>query len=324
MPTPEPVEADSDATTRNGAFEPEDDSEGPATPPPHAADDAVTTADSTSEGSETDQNTGRDAPATPSRADLLPSPFIVLLVGVTALAGWFSWTRAELDWGGDGSTVYLPFVFVLAGWVVSLALHEFAHAALAYRFGDRSLRGSGYLRLNPFGFRELFANLLLPAVIPILGGIGMTGPASYIDHTAVTSRRGRALVALAGPATSLLIAAALAVTIGVLVPADSVTDNWALAGLMFLCHLNLTAALISLLPVPGLDAFDAVAPYLSQRVARRGRAFALFGVIAVFGVLWFPYVNTALFELMHHLFALVGLPQIDVGFGRLVFQFWGL
>ncbi|MBB4929858.1 Zn-dependent protease [Lipingzhangella halophila] len=342
MPTPEPVEADPSADSnadRNGALDPTE-SESRTTPAPGVgAPDSTggTAGEALQDGTDTpadppDSGDAPEAAATaaepgsdaPSRTDLLPSPLIVLLLGITGLAGWLSWTRAELDWGSDGSTVYLPFVFVLSGWIVSVALHEFAHAALAYRFGDRALRGSGYLRLNPFRFRELFANLVLPVAFPILGAIGLTGPASYLDHTAVPGRGRRTLVALAGPATSLLLAAILAGVVSTLIEPEARTNNWALAGLMYLCYLNLTTALVSLLPVPGLDGFDAVAPYLPERAVRRGRAVALFGVIAVFGVLWFPQVNTAFIGLMLHVLALAGFPQIDVNLGMVVFQFWGL
>ncbi|RNL78190.1 site-2 protease family protein [Halostreptopolyspora alba] len=308
MPTPEPVEADAnDSADRNGAPDPTKPEE-----------------DAAPEGADAPEPAHADGGAPSRAAEAMPSPLIVLLLGVTGLAGWLSWTRAELDWGGNPDTVYLPFVFVLSGWIVSVALHEFAHAALAYGFGDRALRGSGYLRLNPFGFRDRFANLVLPVVFCVLGGIGLTGPAGYLDHAAVGGRFRRSLVALAGPAVSLLIAAALAGVLGVLVEPEARTNNWALAGMMYLCHLNLVTALVSLLPIPGLDGFDAVSPYLPEHAARRGRALGLFGVIAVFGVLWLPYVNAAFFGLVLEVFSLAGFPQIDINFGRVVFQFWGI
>ncbi|QBI52572.1 site-2 protease family protein [Streptomonospora litoralis] len=255
-------------------------------------------------------------------ADLLPSPVFVLLLGIAGLAGWFSWTRAEVGWTGDDSTVYLPFVFILAGWVVSVCLHEFGHAALAYRFGDRALRGGGYLRLNPFRFSELFSSLLMPAAFLLLGGIGLTGPATYLDPDAVPSRSRRSLIAAAGIAVNLVLAAAAAAAVAVLVPAGMFTDNWMLGGLMYLCYLNLTAALLNMLPLPGLDGFGVLAPYLPGSAAQTARRWGVFGVIAVFAVLWVPQVNVAVPGLMTDLFAAVGLVQMDVGFGEVLLRFW--
>src|SRR5262245_38736576 len=47
------------------------------------------------------------------------------------------------------------FPFVLAGWVVSLCLHEFGHALAAFVCGDRSVRDKGYLTLDPLHYTDL-------------------------------------------------------------------------------------------------------------------------------------------------------------------------
>ncbi|MFC4560491.1 site-2 protease family protein [Nocardiopsis mangrovi] len=297
MSTPEPTD-------------PDDTRAGDGAPASALAQEGTGTADA-----------GAGAASGPGRADLLPSPVFVLLLGLTGLAGWFSWTRAEVDWTGDDSTVYLPFVFILLGWIVSLALHEFGHALVAYRFGDRSVRGGGYLRLNPFAYRGLFAGLLMPVAFLILGGVGLPGPAPH-DPSAVRGRAGRSLAALAGIAVNLVLAAALTAVVTVLVPADMFTDNWMLVGLMYLSYLNLTAALLNVLPVPGLDGFAALAPYLPERVADLARTWGLFGVIALFAVLWLPQVNLAFLNAMLGLFGALGLPQMDIGFGEILFRFW--
>ncbi|MUL39812.1 site-2 protease family protein [Streptomonospora sp. PA3] len=295
-------------------------------PEPTDRDHAAAPRSAEDTGTRPDEAAGPDGAAPQARAasaaDLLPSPVFVLLLGLGGLAGWFSWTRAEVQWTGDDATAYVPFVFILAGWIVSLALHEFGHAAVAYRFGDRSLRGSGYLRLNPFRFGELFANLLMPVAFLLLGGIGLPGPASYLDPAAVPSRARRSLIAAAGIAVNLVLAAAAAAAVVILVPAGMFTDNWMLGGLMYLCYLNLTAALVNVLPIPGLDGFGVLAPYLPGTVAERVRPWALFGVIAVFAVLWVPQVNVRLPTLAAELFVALGMPQIDVGFGEVLLRFW--
>ncbi|NYE45698.1 Zn-dependent protease [Spinactinospora alkalitolerans] len=262
-----------------------------------------------------------EAPRAASRLDLLPSPVFVLILGLTGIAGWLSWTRGEEAWF-DGGTVYAPFVLILGAWIVSITLHEYVHSVLAYRFGDRALRGSGYLRLNPFGFRELFAGLLMPVAFLVLGGFGMTGPALHLDRSAVGSRAGRSLIALAGPVLNLVLALALVLVVNALIPEGSATNNWLIVGLMYVCFLNVTAALINLLPVPGTDGFDAIAPYLPEKAAGLARSAGIFGVIAVFAVLWLPGVHTAFLDLMYTLLGLVGLNETYIGFGQLLFQFW--
>ncbi|MGI5120314.1 site-2 protease family protein [Marinactinospora thermotolerans] len=259
----------------------------------------------------------------PSRSivDVLPSPVFVLLVGLTALAGWLSWTRGEEDWF-TGSQVYAPFVFILGGWIVSIAVHEFAHAALAYALGERSLRGSARLRLNPFAYRDGFAGWVLPLVYLFFGGFGLTGPAVHPERPAVTGRVRRSVIALGGIAANLLIAVVLAVVVKALIPEGSVTNNWMIVGLIYLCFLNVTSALVNVLPIPGLDGFDAIAPYLPGRLGRRSLTTAVFGSVVVFAILWFPQVNTVFLNAVHALLGLVGMNEEYFAFGDLLFRFW--
>lgn len=259
-------------------------------------------------------------------ADFLPSPFFVLLLGLTGIAGWLSWRAAEVEWTGDPTVrPLLPPLAIILAWLIVLALHEYAHALPAYRSGDRALRGSGYLRLNPFGFRDLFAGAVLPTAYLVLGGFGMTGPATYVDRSAVGSRARRFLIALAGPLATLLVAAALVVVVSLLVPAGQDTDNWAIAAMAFVSYAAFTAAVINLLPLPGLDGFDALAPFLPEQWVERAEGMRLFGSIAVFAVLWFPVVNAPFTDAMEHLLNLLTPNPLYNGFifhGLLLLEFW--
>ncbi|MFC7326811.1 site-2 protease family protein [Marinactinospora rubrisoli] len=293
----------------------------PGEPAETGAADAVQTSGQPDGGAAAGDGADRSGSRDAGRWAFAPSPMFVLLLGITGLAGWFSWTRAEENWS-DGNVVYAPFVLILGAWIVTVALHEFAHAVLAYRFGDRALRGSGYLRLNPFRYRELFAGLLLPVVYLVLGGFGMTGPAVHLDRAAVRGRARRSLVALAGIVANLLLAVALGLVVGALVPTGAVTNNYLLVGLMYVSFLAMTAALVNLLPVPGTDGFDVIAPFLPEKLARQGHTAGVFGSIAVFAVLWFPPVHTAFLDLMYRVMELVGPNRDYIGFGQLLFQFW--
>ena len=65
-------------------------------------------------------------------------PFFLALVGVTAASGALLWT--------DLVPRFVPLwtlAFVIGGWVISLCVHEFGHAVVAYLGGDRSVVGAG-------------------------------------------------------------------------------------------------------------------------------------------------------------------------------------
>ncbi|MEV2274192.1 site-2 protease family protein [Nocardiopsis sp. NPDC049922] len=259
--------------------------------------------------------------------DFLPSPVFVLLLGLVGFAGWLSWEAVELDWAAEDTTVtpLIPPVLIVLGWIVSATVHEFGHALAAYLAGDRSLRGSGYLRLNPFAFRELFGGVVLPVAYLCLGGMGLTGPPTYVKWDRI-SRPGRVLVALAGPLASLLVAAALTVTVSILVPPGNDTTNWAIAAMAFLSLANLTAAVVNLLPVPGLDAFEPLAPALPGKAASALRTNALYCSIAVFALLWLPFVNGPFLNAFYWFYDVVLPNPVYPGMvfhGQLLLQFWG-
>ncbi|MFI6574572.1 site-2 protease family protein [Nocardiopsis sp. NPDC050513] len=258
--------------------------------------------------------------------DFLPSPVFVLLLGLAAFAGWLSWEAVELDWAAEDASVtpLIPPLLIVLGWIVSATVHEFGHALAAYLAGDRSLRGSGYLRLNPFAFREVFGGAVLPLAYLCLGGLGLTGPPAYVKWDRI-SGPGRVLVALAGPLASLLLAAALTVTVSVLVPPGNDTTNWAIAALAFLSLANLTAAVVNLLPVPGLDAFEPLAPALPAKTASALRTNALYCSIAVFALLWLPLVNEPFLNAFYWFYDAVLPNPVYPGMvfhGQLLLQFW--
>ena len=100
------------------------------------------------------------------------------------------------------------FIFVIAGWLVSLCLHEFGHAYTAWRFGDHDVEVRGYLTLNPLKYSQPAAVARTAALFIALGGIGLPGGAVYVRTSWMTKRQ-RTLVSLAGPFTNLVLAIVL-------------------------------------------------------------------------------------------------------------------
>ena len=134
-----------------------------------------------------------------------PSPIFLAIVGVTVLGAGLAY------WVGDdvGPLAYgAVFVLVIAGWVVSLCLHEFGHAFTAWRFGDRDVALRGYLNMDPRRYVSPVWSILVPIAITAIGGIGLPGAAVYVRTSYMTTRQGT-LVSLAGPAANLVLAVLL-------------------------------------------------------------------------------------------------------------------
>ena len=74
------------------------------------------------------------------------SPVFLGIVAVMAVSGWAVWTSYAASRG------LAVFLFVTAAWVVSLCLHEYAHARTALHGGDITVGAKGYLTLNPLKY----------------------------------------------------------------------------------------------------------------------------------------------------------------------------
>ena len=154
---------------------------------------------------------------------------------------------------------YLVFPFVLAGWLISLCLHEFGHAIIAYRSGDRSVLANGYLTLDPLRYTDLQFSIFWPLVYLAIGGVGLPGGAVYLNKHMIRSPADRSLVSAAGPFATLTVFVLLLV---ILRATEGTISAPFYAGLAFLAFLQLTALVLNLLPVPGLDGWGVIEPWL--------------------------------------------------------------
>ena len=239
--------------------------------------------------------------------------FLLLLVVFAVVGGPLA--------AGDVSSGALVFVFVVAGWILSLCLHEFGHAYIAFQGGDRSVKDRGYLTLDPVRYTDPLTSIILPAAIVAMGGIGFPGGAVYIHRQAIRTPLWRAGMSFAGPAMTgvSLVLFALPFLLGLIDTAPAAFRG----ALAFLCYLQATALLFNLLPVPGLDGFGIIEGFLSDRTlvaiepVRRYAIFALFFVI-----LAAPWLISPLFEAARAIVEGLGVDVRWMADGYRMFQFW--
>jgi Zn-dependent protease len=247
------------------------------------------------------------------RGAIRPSPIFLGLVALFVTGGVMAWN----DFGNQSLNIFL---FVVAGWLVSLSLHEFAHALFAYRAGDTSEIARGYLRLNLLKYTHPILSVVLPVIFLLLGGIGLPGGAVYVDRHSVRTRMGDSLISAAGPAVNVLFTIALTLPFWFGVTGESHTEFW--GGLAFLAFLQLTASLLNLLPIPGLDGGNMLRPWLSYEWGRRFDVVAPFGMLALFLLIFEPRVNRIFFDVVYGISDGIGLPSWLVGVGSDLLVFW--
>jgi Zn-dependent protease len=255
-------------------------------------------------------------PAQPAIGRFFPSLNFLMIVFVAIASG----TLACFNYYPRSPLI---FVFVMSAWLVSLCLHEFGHAVVAYWGGDTSVETRGYLSLDPLRYVQPWLSLLLPMLFVAIGGFGFPGGAVYIDHRRLRSRGIESLVSVAGPAATLLCFALLALPFWLGLQLRFSQDFW--GAIAFLAFLQITALVLNLLPLPGLDGFGIVAPFLPASLRTQATALAsLAGVVLIGLFILVPAFNQFFFGVVDWLVRVAGIDPTLVHWGQVLFRFWAL
>ncbi|BBX32045.1 peptidase, M50B family protein [Mycolicibacterium mageritense DSM 44476 = CIP 104973] len=251
----------------------------------------------------------------PLHQSVRPSPVFLAVVALTAAGGVIAWLAADtvkpLSYVG-------VFILVIAGWLVSLCLHEFGHAYTAWKFGDHDVAVRGYLTLNPLKYSHPMLSLGLPVLFIALGGIGFPGGAVYVRTWGMTARQ-KTLVSLAGPAANLVLGVVLLVATRLFYDAAHGVF-W--SGLAFLGFLQITALVLNLLPIPGLDGYGALEPHLSPDTQRALEPVKQWGFLILLVLLIAPALNRWFFGAIYSICDLSGVSPYLVQIGGQLTRFW--
>lgn len=173
--------------------------------------------------------------------------------------------------------------------ILAITLHEAAHGWAASRLGDPTARLMGRVTLNPIAHIDVFGTLILPAMLllfkaPFLFGYAKPVPVNFSRLN--NPRRDMALVAIAGPASNILLALIAALLFHAVDFAPESAEAWLVENLRNLFLLNLVLAVFNMLPIPPLDGGRILVSLLPDRLAWRVARLERAGLFIVIGVLF--------------------------------------
>jgi Zn-dependent protease len=180
-------------------------------------------------------------------------------------------------------------LLALLAFVVSVSVHEYGHALVADRLGDRLPRQQGRLTLSPLAHVDLVGTIIMPLVGALLpGGFPLiawgkpvqTIPRNYTDK--LPRHVGHMLVALAGPVMNLLLALVASIVFVALGKAGKLSPALAEVLVRYLIALNLVLMFFNLIPLPPLDGAAVLGGLLPESLQVIPRTLQKYGTILFF------------------------------------------
>jgi Zn-dependent protease len=181
--------------------------------------------------------------------------------------------------------LYLPVL------LLSLTVHEFAHAWAARRLGDDTAERMGRLTLNPLAHADPLGTFLLPLIAPFGWAKPVpVNPARF--RPGVHMGRGMMVTSLAGPFANILLAIASTVALGLLLrvaPDFAERVGGFRAFLAITIQMNVVLAVFNLIPIPPLDGSRIVDAFLPTRFRPQWEAFSRFSPFLLLALVFFGW-----------------------------------
>jgi Zn-dependent protease len=170
-------------------------------------------------------------------------------------------------------------VTFMPAFLLALVVHEYAHAWMAYRWGDQTSEWSGRLTLNPVAHMDPFGTIAFPLLSIVMGSsifFGWAKPVPIDPSRFRNYRKGLFWVSFAGPLSNILLGfftAFALVGFRILVPQGVGLREFGDASLQGLLLINFALAIFNLIPIPPLDGSNIVMSFLNHSAARKFAEF---------------------------------------------------
>jgi Zn-dependent protease len=172
--------------------------------------------------------------------------------------------------------------------VIAITFHEAAHGFVAYRLGDNTAWQLGRVSFNPLRHIDPFGTVLLPAMLlfahsPFLFGYAKPVPVNFRNLN--NPRLDMVWVALAGPATNILLALAAALAFHALPFAPASSAKWVADNLKNSLVINAILAVFNMMPIPPLDGGRVAVGLLPRPLALPLARLEPFGMLILIAIL---------------------------------------
>lgn len=210
--------------------------------------------------------------------------------------------------GASGIEIAILFLARLFVVFCTLPVHEYAHAFVADKLGDKTARLSGRLTLNPLAHIDI-----LGAIMILFVGFGYAKPVPVNPRNFKNPKKGMALTALAGPFSNILMAVVFMFLSNVLsLFGSSLFVQAFYVFFSFAASINIGLAVFNLIPIPPLDGSRVLELLIPDKYYYKFAQYERYIVIVIFVLIIFGVLDAPLAFLQNHLYSalnyIVSLP----------------
>ncbi len=210
--------------------------------------------------------------------------------------------------GASGIEIAILFLARLFVVFCTLPVHEYAHAFVADKLGDKTARLSGRLTLNPMAHIDI-----LGAIMILFVGFGYAKPVPVNPRNFKNPKKGMAITALAGPFSNILMAVVFMFLSNVLsLFGSSLFVQAFYVFFSFAASINIGLAVFNLIPIPPLDGSRVLELLIPDKYYYKFAQYERYIIIVIFGLIIFGVLDAPLAFLQNHLYSalnyIVSLP----------------
>jgi Zn-dependent protease len=177
----------------------------------------------------------------------------------------------------------IPYLVITL--LLAFTFHEWAHAYVAYKFGDDTAKKQGRLTLNPLQHIDPFGTIMI-----LIAGFGWARPVPVNRYQFKRPRLAGVLVSIAGPLSNLLLSVIGLIIYIAILHAGKDPANF-LRFLVLFINLNMVLFIFNLLPFPPLDGYRILEDLAPNDVRAKMTQYEQYGVLIFLIVVITPLDN---------------------------------
>ncbi len=191
----------------------------------------------------------------------------------------------------------LVFLFVAVALILSLSIHEFAHAYVAQKLGDDTAYYLGRVTLNPLSHLDPIGTLLL-----LIAGFGWGKPVPFNPYNLKNPKRDSAIISFAGPLSNFSLALILTVLYHVL-PSSPLLNGFLYTTILY----NIALGVFNLIPIHPLDGFKVFNGILPDELSEQWIQTAPYGMFILLFLVFTGFVGNIIGPVIYFVLTLLGL-----------------